>query len=207
LTLCDEALVLEEGQLVMKTDPKSALSCYHDLMRQRTDKRIAQLSGGAAAVALIVNQGSRQGTQEATITAVRLYDRDGRETHTFQSGEGLIIELDILMTSPVKDVACTVGLFSDAQIKCFESAIPSVQAISSSPAAHQTIRCEMKSLPLLAGCYFLNVALYPTDWSYRYDFHWQMYSLQIESRESQTSSYTAGLVSIDARWEVAKACS
>ena len=71
-SLCDEVLVLEDGRVVMQGDPKSALSCYHDLMRLRTEKRIAQLSGGTVTAALIVNQGSRQGTQEATIAATPL---------------------------------------------------------------------------------------------------------------------------------------
>ena len=199
-SLCDEVLVLEDGRVVMQGDPKSALSCYHDLMRLRTEKRIAQLSGGTVTAALIVNQGSRQGTQEATIAAVRLYDSDGKATDTVQSGEGLIVELEICMTPPIKDAACTVGIYSDAQVKCFESAIPSVQAISSSASAHQIIRCEMRVLPLLAGCYFINVALYPTDWAYRYDFHWHMYPLQIQSNDRPTGSYTTGMVSIDTRW-------
>ncbi len=203
MSLCDAVLVLEEGQLVMKSDPNSALSCYHDLMRQRTDKRIAQLSGGAAAAALIANQGSRRGTQEARITAVRLYSGDGTETNLVLSGDSLVVELDISMMPPVEDVACTVGIFSDAQIRCFETAIPSLQAISSSASAHQTLRCEMKSLPLLGGCYFINVGLYPKDWAYQYDFHWQMHSFQILSNDMATGAYTTGLVSIDARWDVA----
>lgn len=37
--LCDETLVLEEGRLVMKGDPENAISCYGDLMRQRSEKR------------------------------------------------------------------------------------------------------------------------------------------------------------------------
>ncbi len=201
-SLCDEVLVLEAGQMAIKSDPKSAVSCYHDLMRLRTTKRIAQLSGGTAAAALIANQGGREGTQEATIVAVHLYDSNGRVTNTVQSGEGLIVELEIRLTPPVIDAACTVGIFTDAQLKCFESGIPSVQAIFGSSSTHQTIRCEMKTLPLLSGYYFINVGLYPTDWAYRYDLHWQMYPLHIESNDRTTGTYTSGMVSVDARWDL-----
>ncbi len=201
-SLCDEVLVLEEGRAMMHGDPKSALSCYYDLMRQRTDKRIAQLSGGTAVAALIANQGNRQGTQEATISAVHIYDMDGRATNTVRSGEGLVVELEIRLMSPVRDAACTVGIFSNAQGKCFESGIPSVQAIFGSFSAHQTIRCEMKHLPLCAGCYFINIGLYPTDWAYRYDFHCEMYSLHIESHDRTTGTYTTGIVAVDARWNL-----
>lgn len=201
-SLCDEVLVLEDGRMAIKSDPKSAVSCYHDLMRLRTQRRIAQSPGGTAtAAALIANQGGREGTQEATIIAVHLYDCDGKETNTVQSGEGLIVELEIRLTPPVIDAACTVGIFNDAQAKCFESGLPSIQAILGSSSVHQTIRCEMKTLPLLSGCYFVNVGLYPTDWGYRYDLHWQLYPLYIESTASRTGTYTSGMVSIDAQWD------
>ena len=38
-SLCDEVLVLDEGQFVMQGDPASALRYYDDLMRQRTERR------------------------------------------------------------------------------------------------------------------------------------------------------------------------
>lgn len=200
-SLCDEVLVLEDGRVVMQGDPKSALSCYHDLMRLRTDKRIAQLSGGAGPTPLVTTQGSRQGTQEATISAVRIYDGDGRMTDSVRSGESLVIEIEIQITPPLRDVACTLGIFSDALVKCFEAGLPSIQAIFGSASAHQTIRCEIMALPLLAGSYFINVALYPTDWAYMYDFHCQMYPLRIGG-DKVSGIYTTGIVSLDARWNL-----
>ncbi|MEO7859994.1 MAG: ABC transporter ATP-binding protein [Nitrospirales bacterium] len=198
-SLCDEVLVLEDGQVVMQGDPKSALSCYHDLMRRRTDKRTAQLSGGAGPVALVTTQGSRQGTQEATISAVHIYDSEGRSTDSVRSGESLVIEIEIQITPPLKDVACTLGIVSDAQVKCFEAGIPSIQTILGSLSALQTIRCEITALPLLAGRYFINIGLYPTDWAYFYDFHWQMYPLRIGG-DNISGIYTTGVVSLDTRW-------
>ena len=173
-SLCDDVLVLEDGRVVMQGDPKSALSCYHDLMRLRTEKRTTQLSGGAGPAPLVRAQGSRQGTQEATVSAVHIYDSDGRSTGSVRSGESLVIEIEIQITLPLKDVACTLGIVSDAQVKCFEAGIPSIRTIFGSLSAHQTIRCEITALPLLAGRYFINIGLYPTDWAYFYDFHWQM---------------------------------
>lgn len=198
-SLCDEVLVLEDGQVVMQGDPKSALSCYHDLMRLRTDKRIAQLSGGAAPTPLVPTQGSRQGTQEATISSVHIYDSNGRLTDNVRTGESLVIEIEIQITPPLRDVACTLGIFSDSQVKCFEAGLPSIQTILGSASSHQIIRCEIIALPLLAGSYFINLGLYPTDWAYMYDFHWQMYPLRIAGNNT-SGIYTTGVVSLDTRW-------
>ena len=74
-SLCNEVLVLEEGRIAMQGDPESAIQCYDDLMRQRTEKRAAQLAGGVTQSNLVVEHGSRMGTQEASILNVHLYDR------------------------------------------------------------------------------------------------------------------------------------
>lgn len=198
-SLCDEVLVLEDGQVMMQGDPKSALSCYHDLMRLRTDKRIAQLSGGTGPTPLVPAQGSRQGTQEAIISSVHIYDSNGRLTDNVQTGESLVIEIEIQINPPLKDVACTLGIFSDSQMKCFEAGLPSIKTILGSASSHQIIRCEIIALPLLAGSYFINLGLYPTDWAYQYDFHWQMYPLRIAGNNI-SGIYTTGVVSLDTRW-------
>lgn len=198
--LCDQVLVLEEGQVVLKSDPTSAISCYHDLMRQRTDRRIAQL-GGSTDVPMMTNQGARHGTQEATICAFRIYNKHGMVTNRIQSGESLTIEIEIQITPPLTDLACTLGIFTQGEIKCFESAIPSLQVAFGSPAIHQRIRCEIQALALHDGQYFINVGLYPTDWAYRYDFHWQMYPLFVEGDHHRAGIYTSGVIAAETKWE------
>jgi lipopolysaccharide transport system ATP-binding protein len=183
----------------MQSDPKSALACYHDLISKRTARRIATLLGATAAEALFANNGGRQGTQEATISAVRLFDTKGNETNKLQSGEGLVVELDIHLSSSVEDAACTVGIFNNQYMKCFESGLPSVQAILGSAAGARTIRCELKSLPLLGGTYYLNIGLYSTDWSYQYDFHRMMYPLHIKS-VVDPRVYATGVLAVESVW-------
>jgi lipopolysaccharide transport system ATP-binding protein len=200
-SLCDEVLVLEDGQVVIQSDPKSALSCYHDIMRLRTDRRITQISGGAVIAPAVRTQGSRQGTQEASISAVHIYDGNGRVTDSVRAGESLAIEIEIQIIPPLRDVACTLAIVSDAQVKCFEAGIPSIRTTFGSPAAHQKIRCEIMALPLLAGAYFINIGLYPTDWSYFYDFHRQMHPLRIEG-DNGSGIYTTGVVFLDTRWSL-----
>lgn len=198
--LCDEVLVLEEGRSVMQGDPQNAISYYHDLMRQRTDKRIAQLRERTEVTPVTMPQGSRQGTQEATISAVRLCDNSMSPTNIIQSGDGLTIEFDVQMTSPLKDMACTVGIFNMTQAKCVEFGIPSFQTSFGSLSECQTIRCTITSLQLHAGSYHINLGLYPTDWSYRYDFHWQMHPLQVEGSHDIHGVYTTGILAVESRW-------
>ncbi|MDH4231472.1 MAG: polysaccharide ABC transporter ATP-binding protein, partial [Nitrospirota bacterium] len=99
-SLCDEVLVLDEGRLVMQGEPESALQCYHDLMRQRTEKRAAELSDGAPRAGLTVERSSRLGTQEASLSAVHLFNTKGEPADSIYSGDGLTIELEYCMEKP-----------------------------------------------------------------------------------------------------------
>jgi lipopolysaccharide transport system ATP-binding protein len=196
-SFCDEVLVLEEGHVQMQGDPKCAVSCYHDLMRKRTERRAAQLSGTIQP--LQVRAGIRQGSQEASISSVRIYDKEGRVASTVRSGDPITIELDYDLCEPVKDLALTLGIFSVIHVKCFEATIPSVNSVLGKLATHGQIRCELKALPLLAGFYFVNVGFYPPDWSFVYDYHWEMHPFRIV-QETTSEVPASGIMSVDMRW-------
>ncbi|MBE7443821.1 MAG: ABC transporter ATP-binding protein [Planctomycetia bacterium] len=198
-SLCDEVLVLEEGRVVMAGDPKSAIQCYNDLMRQRTEKRAAQLSGGAAQPNLKVEHGSRMGTLEAEISAVHLCDSQGRAIDTLSNADSLTIKLEYNLTKHLPDIALIAGIYNDTNVKCFETAIPSARATFGPIAQHGIFICHLPELPLLPGLYYVNVGLYPIDWNYTYDYHWQMHVLHITSK-NRTLSGDSGVVSLRPVW-------
>lgn len=198
-SLCDQVLVLDGGRVLMQSDPKNALACYHDVMRQRTDKRIEQVTEGRGLAPLTTTRGSRHGTQEATITAVRIYDDHGNQTDHIQSGEGLILEIQMCIPNTLNDVACSIGVFNDEKVKCFERPMNSIREAFGAPSEHQLIRCEIESLPLRQGYYFVNVGLFQKDWSYMYDYHWQMHSFYVKAN-GFSNLETTGVMALDTRW-------
>lgn len=201
-TLCDAVLVLEEGRVVMQGDPETAIHCYNDLMRQRTEKRAAQLSGeGTVKPSLTLEQGSRLGTQEATIRAVNVYDVEGRATDYLHSGSGLTIELEYSLTKPLPDLALTLGIYTETNVKCFETYITSFSATFGSLAERGRFRCHLPELPLLPGLYYINLGLYPVDWSYTYDYHWQMHPLHVANGNGVPRE-SSGVVSLHPIWSV-----
>jgi lipopolysaccharide transport system ATP-binding protein len=200
-TLCDEVLVLEEGRVAMQGEPEDAVRCYHDLMRQRTEKRAAVLSGEALSPSLAVAEGSRQGTQEAAISDVRFYDAEGRAVSSVQCGEGLTIELEYRLMKPLPDMAVTLGIYNEAHVNCFEVAVSSAQAAFGNLSITGVLRCRFPELPLLAGRYYINVGLYPPDWDFVYDYHWEMHCLEILSRPDAQLE-VSGVVSLGPVWSL-----
>lgn len=201
--LCDEVLVLEEGRLVMQGEPESAIQCYNDLMRQRTEKRAVQISGGATQSGLTVEHGSRMGTQEISVCNVCLYDKQDRITNAIYSGDGLTVKLEYNLARPLPDIALTLGIYNETNIKCFESCIPSVTAVFGALHNLGCFSCNFPGLPLLPGLYYINIGVYPTDWNFVYDYHWQMHPLHVLS-QSEGYSGVSGVVSLHPVWSVVK---
>lgn len=192
--LCDEVIVLEEGQLVIQADPATAISCFYDLMRQRTEKRLKMLEGKF--IAPPVDNHKRVGTFEATIEAVKIYTPNGNSLDILRGDEEFIIEVAYRIHSSFADIAVNFGIFTHSNVKCFEVSIPSLLSRFGSIGHHGYLRCHFKGLPLLAGRYFVNLGLYPPSWEYIYDYHWQMHALEVQTRKTDGLG-VSGLVSLD----------
>jgi len=198
--LCDEVLVLEEGRAAMQGEPENAINYYYDLMRQRTEKRAAQLDVVGHPL-MQFKQGSRMGTQEATIRRVTLFDGDNIITDRLCDGSSLTIEFEYLLQGPLSDMALILGIFSESHVKCFETHLPSIREAFGRLAESGILRCHLPQLPLLPGRYYINVGLWPTNWSYAYDQHLGMHSLTV-GNEKETRDDITGVVSVRPNWSI-----
>jgi lipopolysaccharide transport system ATP-binding protein len=168
-------------------------------MRQRTERRAAQLAGEGIQVNHLVERGNQLGTQEGTIDAVHLLDAHSRITDTIQSGGALTILLKYRLAKPIPDMALTLGIYTETNVKCFETAIPSTKGAFGSLEKQGTLNCYLPKLPLLAGRYYIAVGLYPIDWSYVYDYHWQMHVLHVSSEDGVPTG-VSGVLSVRPVW-------
>lgn len=195
-TLCDEVLVLEEGRVVMQGDPERALRCYYELMQARTERRAAEVQIPAPARAA---SGERQGTYEATIEAVRVTSDGG--AGVIRTGDALAVELDYRLARPLPDLALSLGIYSDAQVQCFEVSLPSVRGVLGDLAPAGTLRCRLGRAPLLPRRYFVNVGLYPPDYDHVYDYQWQQHAFDVV--DARPAEYdVAGVVALAPVWSV-----
>jgi lipopolysaccharide transport system ATP-binding protein len=197
-SLCDEVLVLEEGRVAMQGEPEHAIRCYEGLLRERTERRAVQL-GITAPSSSARPQGKRQGTQEATIEAVRLFSSQGGAFEQIHSGDGLTIEVEYRIGRPIPDMILSLGIYNEAHVKCFETIIPSLLGSFGPLKERGHLVCRIPSLSLLGGWYYVNPGLYPIDWSYIYDYHWQMYPFEVVD-DVAGSANTSGIAALNPNW-------
>src|SRR6185295_11232474 len=117
--LCDRVLVLDEGRVAAEGEPSRALACYDDLMSARTRRRADALGVAPPAPPA---RGSRQGTQEVTLTAVRILDGRGESVDTLESGGDVAIELDYRLQARVLDFAVSVAVYEEST-RCVDCVI------------------------------------------------------------------------------------
>jgi lipopolysaccharide transport system ATP-binding protein len=198
LNLCDEVLVLEEGQLVMMGKPEDSINCYNDLMRQRSEKRARMLNPESAYSNSELQQGHRLGSQEASFDVIGFYDDKGRTIDTLFSDESITIEFEYVVSKPLTDMAFSLGISNESNIKCFEIFLPSLSTTFGPLAERGRFKCELPSVPLLPGHYYITAGLYPVNVEYTYDYHWQMHSLFILSKEGTAGM--SGIISLQPKW-------
>jgi lipopolysaccharide transport system ATP-binding protein len=128
-------------------------------------------------------------------------DGDDRITDHIFSGSPLTVELEYLRTNTVSDMACTLGVFNENNTKCFEAYVSSIRETFDQLPKRGSIRCRLAELPLLPGRYYINMGLFPTDWSFVYDHHNGMHFLHIIN-VSEMPVNVSGIVMVRPHWTV-----
>ena len=203
--LCDEVLLLEEGSVVMHTEPERALQCYSELLAARTQRRAKEL-GLQEQPRTAEETGYREGTQEATITEVSVLHADGSKLNGdgLLTGDGLVVELSYRLQKPVPDMAVVVTIWLGDDTKCVDTMVPSVVKTFGELPPTGTIRCRLPELHLRPNRYWLSVGLYPPDFDFTYDYHWQMHLLPVASR-GPLQQHLSGVLAVTPDWSIAEA--
>ncbi len=194
--LCDEVLILEEGRLDLQADPATAVKRYHDLMRQRTEKRSILLGAGKEPSTLFENDGFRMGTREATLSDIRFHDEKGEWEGAVPCGSGLTVQFAYDLGERVRDAAFVLGIYSESDVKCFETYRESLAATLDSSGRQGLVRCNFPHLPLSPGKYHLSLGLRPLDKSYVYDYYWKIHAFIIIN-SGRSDRWDSGVVSLD----------
>ena len=95
-SICDRALLLHQGNVMMEGTPEAVLDYYNALMADRDGQSIRQHVLDSGHVQTI------SGTAEASILGVRMLDASGQLSEVFEVGEPMSLEVDIAVNTDLE---------------------------------------------------------------------------------------------------------
>ena len=122
-------------------------------------------------------------------------------TDHIYAGSPLTVELEYLRLNTVSDMACLVGIFDENDTKCFQTFIPSVQTASGKLSERGSIRCRLPQVPLVPARYYIDVGLFPPDWSFVYDHHQAMHTMHVMNEDGIVAD-VSGVLMVRPDWAV-----
>ena len=169
LQLCQRAVWLANGELRHLGETTEVIERYENAMNEGVPIREPWPEGG-----------SRHGTGEIEVVAVRLLDSQSVETACIPAGTGLTVEIDFVAHTEVPDAIFGVSAHSQSDgSRCFD--------LNTSADGHRigrldgpgTVRLHLDEVELVAGSYRLDVGVYEANWEFPYDYLWQAFPLEV----------------------------
>jgi len=192
---CDRVLLLRKGDECKIGPPAEILDEMISSFARPTEQRTpAGVKHTLRDGTILTTHTNRLGSLEAEITGVRLFDGLGREVHTLQSGDSLVVQIDYVFHRPVESAWFQVQVVRDRR-KVIVTNCECGLGTEHDLGALGTLRLEIDRLELVEGQYFVDVGLYQGQWDYAYDYHTEVYPLRVAS----PGPYE-GLVMPPSRW-------
>ncbi|AMO23854.1 ABC transporter ATP-binding protein [Ramlibacter solisilvae] len=94
-SICDEAILLNEGRLAMQGEPEAVMDYYNALIAEKEKRTVRQHTAQDGRIQTI------SGTGEATLGHVRLLDEHGEPAETLRVGARVTLEVQVQVNTPI----------------------------------------------------------------------------------------------------------
>lgn len=191
---CDKALWLRPGQAPVLGPSDVVTTEFVSSFARETERRslgseAARTLRGGTVLAMGIN---RMGSLEVEVADLCFLGHAG-ERVTLEPGSTLTVEVAYERRSAIDAMVCSLAFVRDGKkvlvvsCRCGEDGEFPLRTKAN-------LRLQLEDLPLTPGDYDVEVGLYPPDWRYAYDYHWDAYRVTI------AGSSREGLVDVPARW-------
>jgi len=180
--ICDTVVWLKHGKVQTIGESKRVVDAYlQDITeKQEEDFERRQLEVEQAENWEEERRENRWGKREVEITKVKLKGLDGKDKHVFAPDDGMIIELDTVAFSRIKDFVFGIGIFNPQGICCYGTNTNLEEFKANAIQGKGKVICRLEKLNLVNGTYYLDIAVHRLD-GYPYDYHRNLYSFMVSS--------------------------
>ena len=194
--ICDRVAWMKNGRVITIGEPKRIVDAYLQDVTNRQEKAFEKRhqEPPTAQIPEEERRENRWGKREVEIVKVTLRNVAGQEKHVFAPEEGMIIEMDVVSYSPIKDFVFGVGVFNSMGVSCYGT---NTQLEDFEPVlieGENKVACRIERLNLINGTYYLDLAVHKRD-GYPFDYHRNLYSFLVSSQLKDV-----GIARLDHRW-------
>ncbi|QYR52738.1 ABC transporter ATP-binding protein [Lysobacter soyae] len=165
--LCDRAIVLEKGRMILDAEPKAALDLYNALIAEKERSTISVQSG---------EQGisTASGTNEAVITSCRLLDSDGSQIEYAKVGDLIHLSVATEIRAEIPQMVFGYMIRDRLGQPVFGTNTSYTQQVVNSLKAGDRLTFDVSFKNSLGpGSYSFSVALSSTETHLVDNFHWK----------------------------------
>jgi ABC-type polysaccharide/polyol phosphate transport system ATPase subunit len=180
--ICDRVIWLKHGKIQTMGEPKRVVDAYlQDVVeKQEEDFERRQQEVEVEESFEEERRENRWGKREIEIKKVRLKGLDGIEKHVYSPDEGMVIEMDVMAYSQIKDFVFGIAINNTKGICCYGTNTELEEFAALFIEGEGQVVFRIDKLGLINGTYYLDVAIHKKD-GYPYDYHRNLYSFMVSS--------------------------
>lgn len=183
--LSTKVIWLENGRIKMEGDPPTVVRAYEDYILQKNQQDVQKKKIATS--------------NEARILSVRICDRDGNTRETFDTYDDLIVEVETVFNTRIKNPVFGVALFKEDGRYIYGPNTFFDGFETGECEGRVRFRILYENLPLLTGRYQISVALFDPEHIFPYDFHEKRYKFEIRN-----NFLDHGDIRIKHKWSIEK---
>lgn len=213
--LCDRVVWINKGKIVSQGGPRQVVDQYLAFLGEEENKRLLEEQSHSHTKHLETtieqvdddestsnssepNNTERWGNKNIEIIEVLLKGSDGDIKLGFMSGENMVIEIKFKVNKDTEKPIFGVGIFTVDNRSCYgtNTFIDHYEIGEMSKGDVGVVSAIVNSLDLVAGTYFLDVAVHDEDGN-PYDYHNKKYSFKVSSLTNDV-----GIAKLKHHWEL-----
>lgn len=176
--LCDDVLLLQRGRMVAYGPLEETLALYDAAVDAKVAAtRHVPPPGGKSEDERLRQDVNRYGSGEMRIDSVRLLNAGGEEADMIGAGSPLRISFNYHGAAGIEDPIALIGIYAADDTCCFETNTRIAGVELAMPSGEVSLSIER--LDLSPGRYHVTVGLFSSDWHHVYDYHAEVYPLQM----------------------------
>jgi ABC-type glutathione transport system ATPase component len=188
--ICKESVLLINGKMISKGATEKVIDDYRKIVQEKQEKALLE---DRAKVESVNNK-----IREMEIKNVKLFDKNRKETYSFNCGDELIINVKYKLHKKVIDPLFQIQIFRDDGVMVHGMNTGREEIKSGEIEKDGEFEYTLRNLSLLEGTYFANVGLVSSWGGPHYDYHLNRHKFIVRSKKSDG----AGIVSMDHLWKL-----